>query len=133
MTINPYLGFNGNCAEAFKHYEKVLGGKIGMMMTHAESPMAAQTPPEHLNRIMHVRLTVGDQVLMGSDNPPGQIDLPKSICVSIGLADPAEAERIYAALSEGGSIDMPLQPTFWAKRFGMFRDRFGIPWMINCE
>jgi PhnB protein len=133
MTINPYLGFNGNCAEAFKHYEKTLGGKIVMMMTHGDAPHEAQVWAQHPEAVMHVRLVVGDQVLLGGDNPPNSTDLPKGFSVSITLSEPAEAERIYAALSERGSISMPLQPTFWAKRFAMFRDRFGTPWMINCE
>ena len=132
MQLNAYLSFNGNCAEAFKHYEKVLQGKL-VMMTHADSPMAAQTPPEHLNKIMHARLVVGDEVLMGSDNPPHIQQQPKGFSVSIGVAEIDEAERLYAELSEGGEIHMALDKTFWAKRFGMFRDRFGTPWMINCE
>ena len=133
MTLNAYLGFNGNCREAFQHYEKALGGKIVMMMSHADSPAAEHTPPEHLNSIMHARLVAGDQVLMGSDNPPGVSELPKAFSVNISVTEPADAERLYAALSEGGSIQLALQPTFWAKRFAMFRDRFGVPWMINCE
>lgn len=133
MQINTYLMFPGTCEEAFKLYAKVLGGKIEAMMPHAGTPAEAHTPPEWKNKIMHARLSVGDQVLMGSDSPPQYQSKPQSFSVSIGLNDPAEAERIYNALSEGGKVTMPLGQTFWARKFGMFEDRFGIPWMINCE
>ncbi len=133
MQINTYLMFPGTCEEAFKLYAKVLGGKIEAMMPHAGTPAEAHTPPEWKNKIMHARLSVGDQVLMGSDSPPQYQSKPQSFSVSLGVNDPAEAERIYNALSEGGKITMPLGQTFWARKFGMFQDRFGIPWMINCE
>ncbi len=131
MKINAYLGFDGNCAEAFKHYEHALGGKIAFMMTFADAPASAGAQPS--DRIMHARLEVGDQALMGSDHPAASLGLAKNFAVSVTVPELAEAEKIYAALSEGGSIELPLQPTFWSKGFAMFRDRFGIPWMINCE
>jgi len=133
MQLNPYLMFNGQCEEAFKFYEKVLGGKIVAMMTNAGSPMADQTPPEWRNKIMHARLTVGDQVLMASDAPPDRYQAMKGCSVTLGIDDPGDAERIFHALSENGTVQMPIQKTFWAARFGMLVDRFGIPWMINCE
>ena len=133
MELNPYLIFNGNCEAAFKFYEQLLGGKIEFMMTHGESPMAEQTAPEWRDKIIHVRMTVGDQVLMASDAPPGRYEKPQGFSVSINVKDRADAERIYAALQENGTIQMPLQKTFWADRFGMLVDRFGTPWMVNCE
>ena len=133
MQINAYLNFDGTCAEAFRLYERVLGGKITMMQTFGESPMAAQAAPETKDRIIHVRLAVGDQVLMGSDAPPPYFEKAQGFSVSIGIDDPAEAERIFTALSEGGEVRMALQKTFWAGRFGMCVDRFGTPWMVNCE
>ena len=135
MQWNPYLNFNGNCQEAFKYYERVLGGKIVAMMSHADMPAEAQaqTPPEWKNKIMHARLTVGDQVLMGSDSPPGHFDGTKGMSVALQVDDPNEAERIFAALADNGTVRMPIQPTFWAIRFGMLTDQFGIPWMVNCE
>ena len=133
MKINPYLSFNGNCKEAFEFYAQSLGGKIVFIMTNGESPMAAQTPPDQLGRIMHVTMMVGDQTLAGADAPPQYFSVTHGMCVSLDIADPAEAERVYAALSEGGQIQMAIQETFWAQRFAMFRDRFGIPWMINCS
>ena len=133
MKITPYLTFNGRCEEAFKFYEKCLNGKILMMMKYGDAPEAAKTSPESRDRIMHVTLTVGDQVLQGSDAPPQFFSKPQGFSVSIGLKDAAEAERIFKALAENGTVKMPFQETFWAQRFGMLIDRFDIPWMINCE
>lgn len=98
-----------------------------------DSPMAAQTASEARSRIMHVRMTAGSAVLMGSDAPPQFFSPPQGFSVSISVNDPAEAERIFNDLADGGTVRMPLQETFWAMRFGMFIDRFGTPWMINCE
>jgi PhnB protein len=133
MQLNAYLNFNGSCEEAFRFYEQCLGGKIVAMFPHAGTPMAKHTPPEWQNKIMHARLEVGDQVVMGSDAPPNHYETPKGFSVTIGLNDPAEAERIFHALADKGTVRMPIQETFWAVRFGMLVDRFGIPWMINCE
>jgi PhnB protein len=133
MQLNPYLTFNGQCEAAFKFYEKVLGGKIEAMMTFGGSPMEDRAPAEWRDKIMHARLTVGANVLMGSDAPPDRYEPMKGITVSIGVDDPAEAERIFHALAEGATVQMPIQQTFWAARFGMLTDRFGTPWMINCE
>ena len=126
MQLNPYLLFDGQCEAAFKFYEKCLGGKIVAKVTYGESPMAKDTPPERHNKILHARLMVGDNVLMGSDAPQG-------FSVTLGVDTPAEAERIFKALSEKGTLHMPLQETFWAVRFGMLVDQFDIPWMIYCE
>jgi PhnB protein len=133
MQINPYLSFNGKCAAAFKFYEKVLSGKLLMMMTYGESPMAAQTAPDHKDRIMHARLAVGDMLLMGADAPPQFYTPMQGIVVTIGVDTPAEAERVFTALAENGTVRMPIQETFWAQRFGMLIDQFGTPWMVNCE
>ena len=133
MKLNPYLSFNGNCAAAFRFYEKVLGGTIPMMMTYGESPMADQTPPEFRDKVMHTRLISGDVVLMGSDAPHGRYEEAKGITVALGVDSAAEAELIFHALAQKGTIEMPIAETFWAIRFGMLRDQFGTPWMINCE
>jgi PhnB protein len=133
MQLNPYLLFNGNCEEAFRFYEKSLGGKIEAMMTHAGTPAEQQVPPEWTKKILHARLTIGGEVLMASDCPPDRYEAPKGFSVSLMVANPSEAERIFKALSENGKITMPMEQTFWAARFGMLIDRFGIPWMINCE
>lgn len=133
MQINPYLSFNGKCAEAFTFYAQVLGGENVMMMTYGESPMAAQTAPEDRDRIMHARLKAGDMVLMGADAPPQFYQPAQGMVVSLSVDAPAEADRIFKALSENGTVRMPIQETFWAQRFGMLIDRFGTPWMVNCE
>ena len=133
MHLNPYLTFNGQCEAAFKFYERCLGGKIEMMLTHKDAPTAEQVPAEWRTKIMHARLAVGDQVLMGSDGPPGRHEAPKGFSVSLGIDDPADAERIFHALADKGTVQMPIQKTFWALKFGTLVDQFGIPWMINCE
>jgi PhnB protein len=133
MQVNPYLLFNGQCAEAFKFYADCLGGQIEAMMTHAGTPAEEQVPAEWRDKIIHARLSVGDQVLMASDAPPEHYQKPQGFSVSLGIQDPADAERIFNALAENGTVQMPLQQTFWARSFGMCVDRFGIPWMINCE
>ena len=95
--------------------------------------MADQTPREWRDKVMHARLIVGDEVLMGSDAPPDRYEPMKGITVTLGVDEPADAERIFSALAEGGTVQMPIQQTFWAARFGMLTDRFGTPWMVNCE
>jgi PhnB protein len=133
MNINPYLGFNGECEAAFKFYASVLGGKIEAMIPHEGTPAAEHVPPDWRNKIMHARLSVNGNVLMGSDAPPPHRAEPKGFHVSINVQNPAEADRIFHALAEKGTVEMPIQQTFWASRFGMLVDRFGIPWMINCD
>jgi PhnB protein len=133
MQLNPYLTFNGQCEAAFKFYEQCLGGKIVAMLPHAGTPAEEHVPAEWRNKIMHARLIVGDDVLMGSDAPPDRYEATKGFSVTLGIDNPAEAERVFNALAEKGTVQMPIQETFWALRFGMLVDRFGIPWMINCE
>ena len=133
MQLNPYLLFNGDCEAAFELYVKVLGGKIEAMMTHEGTPAAGQVPAEWRKKILHARMSVDGQVLLASDAPPGRYEAPKGYSVSVQLNNPVEAERIFHALAENGQVRMPIQETFWAARFGMCVDRFGIPWMINCE
>jgi len=134
MKIISYLAFNGQCDEAFQFYEKVLGGKILMKMTYGDAPAGTPTPsPEAKNRIMHVTLAVGDQLLQGADAPGQHFSKPQGFCVMLSVDDAAEAERIFQALAENGQVQMPMQETFWAKRFGMLIDRFSIPFMVNCN
>jgi PhnB protein len=133
MQLNPYLLFNGQCEAAFKFYAETLGGKIESMLIHAGTPAEEHVPAEWRDKIMHARLTVGDQVLLASDAPPGRYEQPKGFSVSIQLKDKANGERIFKALADGGTIQMPFEKTFWASGFGMCVDRFGIPWMVNCE
>ena len=132
MQLVPYLNFDGQCEAAFRFYAEVLGGTVDLR-THGESAIAKEVPPEWHHLVLHARMTVGDVVLMGSDSPPGKHEKPQGVFVSIQVTDPAAAERIFGALATGGNVTMPMQPTFWALRFGMLVDRFGIPWMVNCQ
>ncbi|HEV8483316.1 MAG TPA: VOC family protein [Blastocatellia bacterium] len=132
MQLNPHLSFNGQCEEAFKFYQQCLGGNIQIMMKHGDSPIGDQVPSEWRDKILHVTLIVGGTALMGADVPPDHYQKPTGFSVTIQLNEPADAERIFRSLSESGTVTMSLQQTFWATRFGMVVDRFGIPWMVNC-
>lgn len=130
MKVTPYLNFNGQCEEAFKTYERVLGGKIAASFTFGTSPMAAKYP-QLANKIMHARLDIGDQMILGSDVPPEYFEQAQGSAVCLEVDDVDKAERIFRELSAGGVVKMPFQETFWAKRYGHVVDRFGTPWMIN--
>jgi len=132
MKLNPYLLFNGQCEEAFKFYARVLGGKIEAMMTHGETPAAKHAPPEWQKKVLHAALRVDDELLMGSDPAPGYYEQPRGFNVALDISNREKAERVFRELSEGGQVKMPFQQTFWADGFGMFVDRFGIPWLVNC-
>ena len=103
-----------------------------MLQTHGQSPIAGEVPPDWHDRIMHARLEVGDAVLMASDSPPEYYERPQGLYVAIQVTDPAEADRIFQALADRGTVKLPIQQTFWAVRFGMVVDRFGTPWIVNC-
>jgi PhnB protein len=134
MQVNPYLVFDGQCATAFRFYAQVLGGQPEATMTFGEMPGMTEMPPEARDRILHTRLRVADQWLMGSDCPPGQYQQPQGMSVALQVDEPAAARRIFGALAAEGAVTMPFEPTFFAAGgFGMLVDRFGIPWMINCE
>lgn len=133
MRLNAYLTFGGQCEAALRFYEKCLRGKIVMMMTYGESPMADSAPPGWSQKILHATLAVGDQVLQGADQPAERYVTPQGFSIAVNISDPAEAERIFNDLAEKGSVQFPLQGTFWARRFGVLTDRFGTPWIINCE
>src|SRR5262249_505458 len=131
MKLNTYVNFAGTCAEAFRFYEKHLGGQIGMMMTHGQAPDQSRVKPEWKDMVLHARITVADTVLMGADIPSAQA--MRSAYLSLSVQSDAEAERIFSALSEGGEVFMPIEETFFATRFAQLRDRFGINWMIIHE
>ncbi len=133
MEIIPYIFFNGQCEVAMKFYEKVFGGKIQGLMTYGDSPAAKDFAPDQKNRIIHARMEVGNSVLMASDAPPEHHAPAQGFSLSVSVKDPAEAERVFAALAENGTIQMPIAQTFWSVRFGMLTDQFGMPWMVNCE
>ena len=131
MKLNTYVNFAGKCAEAFRFYEKHLGGKIGMVMTHGQSPDPSNVNPEWKDAVLHARISIGDTELMGADIPTAQP--MRSAYLTLRVQSDAEAERIFSALSEGGEVFMPMQETFFATRFAQLRDRFGINWMIIRE
>jgi PhnB protein len=133
MKVSPYLNFNGQCREAFSFYEKALGGKLNFLMTWGEMPGADQYPPETHKLVMHATLSVGDQLVMGADSPPGRYEQSKGISVSLHVNDVDEGKRIFDALAGNANVTMPFQQTFWSAGFGMCVDRFGIPWMVNTE
>jgi PhnB protein len=131
MKLSTYVNFAGRCAEAFRFYEKHLGGQIGMMMMHGEAPDQSRVRPELKDAVLHARISIGDTELMGADIPNAQP--MRSAYLSLGVQSDAEAERIFSALSDGGEVFMPIQETFFATRFAQLRDRFGINWMIMHE
>lgn len=136
LQLNPYLVFDGTCEEAFLFYARCLGGTLAPMSRFADAPGCEDFPAEYRQRIMHARLEIGGpqgtQVLMGSDNHPAHpYEGVKGCSIAVAVDGAEDAERIFAALSEGGTVAMPIQETFWAQRFGMCTDRFGVPWMVN--
>jgi PhnB protein len=133
MKLGTHLTFNGRCEEAFKFYEKCLGGTLGTLLTYGDSPMAAQVPPEWRGKIVHAALRVGNVDLTGVERLAKDYEAPKGFYVLLGVDTPAQTERIFHLLAEKGVIRMPLQETFWSVRFGIVVDQFGIPWEINCE
>jgi PhnB protein len=132
MKANPHLGFDGRCAAAFAFYEKCLGGAVVTMMTYGETPAAEAVPPAWREKIIHATLVAGELVLTGCDVPPDKYQKPQGISVLLQVDAVAEAERVFHALAERGEVQMPLEQTFWAQRFGMLVDQFGTPWMVNC-
>ncbi len=132
MHANPYLGFNKQCEAAFKFYEQLLGGKITFIQTWGDSPVCEHMPAETHGLIMHATLDLGESKIMGADSPD-RYEQPKGMHVVLHYPETAEAERVFNGLAEGGSVEMPFQPTFFAAGFGMCVDRFGIPWMTISE
>jgi PhnB protein len=132
MKLNPHLNFNGSCIEACRYYQQYLGAKQQFSLTYGASPMAKEFPSEFADKIMHATIQIGDTLVMVSDSPPQLYQQPNGFCIALSFDDPAKAESIFQALAENGKVNMPLQETFWAKRFGMVIDQFGIPWMVNC-
>lgn len=144
MKLNPYLNFDGTCREAMEFYQSCIGGEIEAAITYGDMP--APEPGDNpagcaegmdmskcAHLMAHMRLVAGDVVLMASDSPPGMFEAAAGTACSLQVDDPADARRVFEALSEGGMVFMPFGPTDWAEAFGMVKDRFGIPWMVNCE
>jgi PhnB protein len=133
MRLVPYLSFKGDCEAAFTFYERCLGGSMGEIFRYAGSPLADQAPPDWSGKVMHTSFMLDGVTLNGADVAPEHYQEPRGFQLSLQLTNAADAERIFRELGAGGRVVMPLEKTFWAARFGMVIDRFGIPWLINCE
>ena len=131
MDMYTYVNFAGTCRQAFHYYEQHLGGKVGMMMTHADAPGPTRLGPEWKDAVLHARISIAGTELAGADIPAAQP--MRSAYLSLSVESDAEAERVFSALSEGGEVFMPMEDTFFASRFGQLRDRFGLNWMILHE
>ncbi|UDF28849.1 UNVERIFIED_ORG: VOC family protein [Roseateles sp. XES5] len=133
MKFVPYLSFDGRCREAFEFYAKVLGGRIAAMLSHGETPAGEHVSEAWQDKIINAHLIAGDQELMGADSPPEMGGGVKGgFSISIQIDDETDAERIFNAFADGGTVTMPFEATFWARKFGMVTDQYGTPWMINC-
>jgi PhnB protein len=136
MLVQPYLNFNGRCDEALAFYQKALGAKMEMLMRFSDSPEPmppGAIPPGSEHKVMHSSFRIGDSILMATDGGCSNATGFQGISLSISVKDAAEADRVWNALVEGGSVGMPIGKTFWSPRFGMLTDRFGVAWMINAE
>ncbi|HUG01466.1 MAG TPA: VOC family protein [Longimicrobiales bacterium] len=132
MQITPYINFQGKCREAMEFYRDLLGGEIVQIFTYGESPMAGEMPAESHDGIMHSHLVARGAELMGADGPPAAGQGANNVSIALNLDDVDEAERVFAALVEGGAVGMEFQKTFWAERFGMCVDRYGTGWLVNA-
>jgi PhnB protein len=130
MKLHAYLNYGGNCEEAFRFYEKNLGGKILMMMRYADQPDPKIAPPGTEKFVLYANMAIGETQLMGNDVPPERFEPMRSVYLSLSVDSTEEAERIYKLLSDGGTVFMEMAETFFAFRFAMLRDRFGTSWMI---
>jgi PhnB protein len=134
MQLATHLAFRGDCRQAFEFYASTFDGRILMQLTYGEAPSGAGCSSAQMShQIMHARLDIDGQTLMGADAPPGRYQAPQGTMVSVSLGDLERARRIFATLAENGKITMPFQETFWARGFGMCIDRFAVPWIVNCE
>jgi PhnB protein len=131
MNMSVHLNFNGNCKDAFALYQKVFGVESQMFMTYGEAPAGAPVPPDWKDKVMHTSIPMGAGMLMGCDAPSDRSKPMAGFQVSVGSSDQAEVKRIFDALQDGGSIQMPLQKTFWSPLFGMCTDKFGVGWMVG--
>jgi len=131
MTLGTHLTFPGTCEAAFRFYERVLDGKIGLLQTYGESPGGELVAPEWRGKIIHASITVDGRELAGADLRPEEYEKPRGFFLLLGIAGVPKAERVFQALAENGVVHMPLQKTFWSPAFGVVVDSFGVPWEIN--
>jgi len=132
MRLNPYLSFDGQCEAAFKFYEQCLHGKIIMLIRYGDSPMIRQTPPQWHRRVLHATFSCGEHILQGADALPETYRKPQGFSVMLNVGSVVEADDIFNALAAAGTVQVALQESLWAARFGMVVDQFGTPWTINC-
>jgi PhnB protein len=128
MRVNAYLTFDGRCEEAFRLYERCMGARVTYLDTYGNSPLANQVAP----KVAHATLMIGGDMVQGVDVEPAGYRKPQGVSLTLSPDDVAQADAIFAALAENGAVQVPIAETYWAKRFGMVTDRFGIQWMINC-
>ena len=133
MQMTTYVNFRGQCEDAFKFYETTLGARVGPLFKYAGTPFADDVPANWQDKVMHGSLTIGNQVLMADDAVPERYEQPQGFSLSLQMSDASDAERVFKALATDGRVVMPLEKTFWAARFGVVVDRFGIRWLINCD
>lgn len=131
MRLSQHINFDGACEAALNAYADIFGGKVSALNRWRDMP--GECPPGMENKLMHGEVTIGSSVLMGADSPPGRHVAPQGFAVAYDAGSAAEAERIFVRLSAGGAISMPMSKTFFAERFGMCTDQYGVPWMIMCE
>jgi PhnB protein len=132
MKMSVHLNFGGNCKEAFALYQKVFGTAAPFEMTYRQAPEGAPVPADWKDKVMHTSIPLGEGMLMGCDTPPDRTKPIGGFQISVGSSDQAEVKRIFEALSQGGSVQMPLQKTFWSPLFGMCTDKFGVGWMVGA-
>ncbi|OHC61588.1 MAG: hypothetical protein A2045_09900 [Rhodocyclales bacterium GWA2_65_20] len=133
MKVLTYLSFPGNCADALKFYESAIGARIKTLVPVKGSPLEKDLPPAMRDKVLHAEFEIGTDTLMASDAlGEGAAPAMSGFSVTLNTDTPKEAERLFAALAMGGKITMPLAETYWAHRFGMLVDRYGMPWMFNC-
>lgn len=131
MHVEPYLFFEGRCEEALEFYRTALGAEVTMLMRFKDSPEPGMCAPDAGDKVMHANLRIGSTTLMASDGRCEGAPSFQGFSLSLDAADEAEAERLFAALSDGGQVQMPLAKTFWSPCFGMVADRFGVSWMVG--
>jgi PhnB protein len=132
LRISTHLIFDGQCREAFVAYQRILGGTLATLLTFGESPLAASVDAKWHARILHATLVIDGAELNGADVLPHDYQRPQGFSVIVNLVDVEPARQVFAALAEGGKVNMPFQSTFWSPGFGVLVDRFGTPWEINC-
>jgi PhnB protein len=133
MSFSVHLIFDGQCEKAFRFYEECFGAKIITMLKCSESSAASQAPPDAADGILHATLKLGDSYVFGADAFPGKYEKPQGFFVLFSVGDSKEAEQTFQKLADGGNVTMPLQETFWAKRYGVVTDKYGVPWEVNTS